>query len=103
MRRLQRSDPASEPSSSKSNFPSSPHGISPGRVHGVAAVSEGSVPLPLPRRTEASGLTPGEASGEGLLALEAGGSELAEGVGDVSAKVSFRSSSNAVRERPTVM
>ena len=102
MRRLQRSTPASDPSRSRSNLPSSPHGISPGRAQGVVTVREGSVPVPLPRSIKLPGLVPGDASGDGLPEPEAVGLRLAEGVGDVSAKVSFRSSSNAISERPAV-
>ena len=102
MRRLHRSVPASEPRRSRSNFPSSPHGISPGRVHGVVTVREGSVPVPLPCPTDVPGLTSGDVSGDGLPPSESVGLILPEGVGDASANVSFRSSSNAISDRPTV-
>src|SRR4051794_20107413 len=46
LRRLQRPPPASEPMSRRSNRPSSPHGIAPGRCHGTEAPNAGSVPLP---------------------------------------------------------
>ena len=101
MRRLHRSVPASEPSSSRSNLPSSPHGISPGRAHGVVTVSEGRVPVPSPRGGTVPGLVAIEAPGEGEPSIELVLEGFGSGLGETSANVSLRSSSNAISERPT--
>jgi hypothetical protein len=69
IRRLQRSVPASEPKRSRSNRPSSPHGTSPGRVHGTDTPRPGRVPEPLEWTTGGAllgvGVAP-EGSGESL-------------------------------------
>lgn len=103
MRRLHRSAPASEPSKSRSNFPSSPHGIAPGRAHGVVTVSEGRVPVPPPRGGTVPGLAEIELLGDGEPSVESVSEALGFGLGETSANVSFRSSSNAISERPTAM
>src|SRR3954447_23361027 len=108
LRRLQRPPPASDPMSRRSNRPSSPHGIAPGRSHGTDAPKFGNVPLPPsvgkggitgvgagdgPRDADGAGLPPDGAGAASDGGSVASGGSVGSGIGVSASTPSGRSTS----------